>query len=171
MNHLTYQQIFDAFNSAGQDPEATPSAQLFKAFSANPENMLKALATARTLGTRRQLQHHKTTYLRGLTTALYKTQWQPKHANGLIAATDWLISLDEHNIHGNRYMSQLRIFTNIVQQKISVPEAKKAQWAQRLAKRSKVVKNPQAFYEPEIIYERHSARRSTHSYGWEMDRM
>ena len=103
--------------------------------------------------------------------ALYRTQWQPKHANGLIAATDWLISLDEHNMHVNRYMTQLRIFANLVQQKISVPEEKKAQWAQRLAKKTRTTKSYWTFYEPETIHEGRSAKRSIHPYGWQTDRV
>ena len=157
MNNPTYQQLFDAFNSFGQGVEASASVQNFQAISASPEAMLKTLALVKTLGTPRQLQYHRATYLRGLVTALYKSQWQPKHTKGLIAATDWLISLKDDRGPANRYITQLRILTNVVQQRVDVPEKKKAEWEKILAKKKQPTKSFKPFYGPEIVYERWAA--------------
>ena len=154
MNNLTYQQIFLAFNACGHDPEASISARNFEIFSSTPENTLKALDLAKSLGSQRQLQYHKTTFLRGLTTALHKNQWQPKHAKKLIAATDWLISLNTDSAHANRYTGLLRVFTNLVQHKVPVPATKRTAWAKALEKKKSAPKSFRPFYSPEIVCER-----------------
>ena len=159
MNSPTYQQIFDAFNSCKQDAGVFTAAQDFQTISASPEVMLKTLGLVRTIGTPQQLQYHRTTYLRGLITALYKCQWQPRHTKGLIEATDWLISLKgdtTHVNHASRYLTQLRILANVVQQKVDVPEKKKAEWEKVLAKKKQPTKF-RPFYAPEIVCERRSA--------------
>ncbi len=154
MENQEYQKIFNAFNACTTNPQKSSAAQDFVTFSATPEAMLKTFETIRTIATKDQLRYHKSSYLRGLMMSLGGGAWNQSHAAGLINATDWLISLRETAHHYTNYLQKVRILVETVQQKITVPNEKKQEWAHKLASK-RANKIPQCnFGQPVEIYGR-----------------